>query len=202
MRRCASAFAGDIPKSKFAMAILATWKAIFVESTNWETPCARGGWGFVPFTPAELDQAVAQLKRVLKPEMIYLATVGQRLVGYLLSMSDLNDALRMALGPWDWIRLPQVFWGLRRTRRIRIFGLGVDEAYRPSGLAGLMIKRLFDQHGERFRGWELGWIDSGNIKSIRATQRFIPVEEYKRYYLYQRSIEPVRSARRPDQEGV
>jgi hypothetical protein len=148
------------------------------------------GWGFVPFTPAELEHVVRQLKRILHPEYMYLATIGGRLVGYLLTMPDLNDALRRAYGPWDWLRLPQVLWWLRRTVRLRIFGLGVEASIRHTGLAGLLIKRLFDDHQERFRGWELGWVDSENVKSIRAIQRFIPVRPYKKYELYQRAIQP------------
>jgi hypothetical protein len=147
------------------------------------------GWGFVPFTAEELDFAVRQLQRVLRPEMVYVATHGDRLIGYLMAMPDLNDALRHAYGPWDWLRLPQVALGLRRTSRLRMFGVGIEPAYRHTGLLALLIMRLFREQGGRHRGWEFSWIDSTNARSIAAVCRFIPLAVSKRYHLYQRPIE-------------
>jgi hypothetical protein len=145
----------------------------------------REGWGFVPFTPAELDHVAGQLKRVLRPDMVYKAVLGDQLVGYLMAMPDLNDALRHAHGPWDWIRLPQVAWGLGRTRRLRMFGVGVDPAFRHTGLLALMIMRLYNDQGEKYRSWEFSWIDSVNTKSIAAVCRFVPLTVSKRYHLYE-----------------
>jgi GNAT superfamily N-acetyltransferase len=147
------------------------------------------GWGFVPFTPAELDHVVAQLKRILQPELNYIAEIHGEPVGYLMSMPDLNWALQRSFGRWDWVRLPQVLYWLRRARRLRIFGLGILPKYRHSGLAGLLIKRLFDDCGAKYRAWELSWIDSENVRSIRSVQGFIPIEVYKKYHLYQRRID-------------
>jgi hypothetical protein len=148
----------------------------------------RVGWGFVPFTPAELEYAVAQLQRVLNPDFVYLAEVGDRLIGYLMMLPDVNWALQRTIGKWDWIRLPQLLFWLPRIRRVRIFGVGVLPEYRHSGLAGLLIKRLYDDWGEKYRAWEFSWVDSKNFRSIRSIQGFVPLESYKTYHLYERTI--------------
>jgi GNAT superfamily N-acetyltransferase len=147
-------------------------------------------WGFVPFTPAELDNTVAQLKRVLNPKITFLAEIGERLVGYIMAMPDLNWALQKTIGPWDWLRMPQLLYWLRRCERLRIFGLGVTPELRHSGLAGLLIKRLFDDWSVRYPVWELSWVDSENIRSLRAIRGFVPEEPYKKYHLYERPILP------------
>lgn len=146
------------------------------------------GWGFVPFTPSELNQAVKQLKRILRPEMNYVAEVDDRIIGYIMAMPDLNWALQKSFGRWDWIRMLQVPALLNRTDRCRIFGFGVAPKYRHSGLAGLLVKRLFDDWGEQYRAWELSWVDSENLRSVRSVQGFIPVEVYKEYHVYERPI--------------
>ena len=147
------------------------------------------GWGFVPFTPEELDNMVVQLKRILKPDHAFLAEVDGRLVGYLMALPDLNWALQRSRGPWDWLRMPQLLYWLRRTKRFRVIGLGVMPEYRHSGLAGLLIKKVYDDLGsKKYDAWELSWVDSENIRSIRSIQGFVPVEPYKKYHLYQRPI--------------
>ncbi len=146
------------------------------------------GWGFVPFTPAELDHVVAQLKRILRPEMTFLAEIDNQIIGYVMAMPDLNWVLQKTIGRWDWLRMPQVPYLLSQSPRLRIFGLGVIPKYRHSGLAGLLIKRMYDDWGEKYRAWELSWVDTENIRSIRSIQGFIPVEIYKKYHLYQRPL--------------
>ncbi len=162
----------------------------------------RVNWGFVPFTPAELDHVVHQLQRVLRPDQVYLAHVGEQLVGYLMAMPDLNDALRHAYGPWDWVRLPQVAWGLRRTRRLRIFGLGIEPAYRHTGLLAMLIMRMFRDQGAPYHAWEFSWIDSVNQRSIAAVSRFVPLAISKRYHLYHRAIPPTTSLLAADAAAV
>ncbi|MEM9412468.1 MAG: hypothetical protein AAGA30_15245, partial [Planctomycetota bacterium] len=44
------------------------------------------GWGFVPLTDAELDFMIAQLKRVIVPEMLLVAYWEDRLVGYCINI--------------------------------------------------------------------------------------------------------------------
>ena len=146
------------------------------------------GWGFVPFTPAEFDHVVAQLKRILQPEMTFLAEIDQQIIGYVMAMPDLNWALQQTIGRWDWLRMPQLPYWLHRAPRLRIFGLGVLPKYRHSGLAGLLIKRIYDDWGEKYPAWELSWVDTENIRSIRSIQGFIPVEIYKKYHLYERPV--------------
>jgi hypothetical protein len=146
------------------------------------------GWGYVPFTEAELDFNLRKLRRILRPGMIYIAEVDQQVAGYAMMIPDLNWALHRTVGRADWLRMIQLPMLISRTRRTRIMGLGVAPQYRSTGLAGLLIRRMFQDWGEHFRGWELSWIDSENVQSVRATTGFLPVKEYKKYHLYQRSI--------------
>lgn len=146
------------------------------------------GWGYVPFTAAELDFNLRKMRRILRPEMSYLAEVDGQVAGYIILIPDLNWALQRTVGRADWLRMIQLPRLISRAPRTRIMGLGVAPQFRSTGLAGLLIHRAFQDWGQRFRGWELSWIDSENVKSVRAATGFLPVEEYKKYHLYERPI--------------
>ena len=148
-----------------------------------------GGWGFVPLTEAELQFMIKQLKKVLDPETLLTAYWGDKLVGYCINVPDVNWALKKSVGSFDWIRLPQFLYWLRRTKRTRVIALGADANFRQRGV-GILLSTEMRYRGLRshFRQWEFSWIDTKNEASIRATGRTMPLDHYKTYRLYQRPI--------------
>lgn len=150
----------------------------------------RDVWGFVPLTEAEMGYMVKQVRRVLDPDLFAFVRRGDELVGYLTMVPDVNWALQRSLGPWDWLRIPQVLYWLRRTPRARVFAVGAHEKYRHGGIAVLLMKKLFDQAASRYRQFEISWIVEDNARSFRSLARMLPVTLYKTYRLYDRSMEP------------
>ncbi len=148
------------------------------------------GWGFVPLTDAELTFMIAQLRRVLNPEKVLVAYWEDELVGYCVNVPDINWALRKAKGKYDWIRLPQFLYWLKKTDRTRVVAIGADKRYRRKGVGILMSTEMrvrgFDD--PQFRQWEFSWVDSENVNSIRNIQRTMPVEQYKTLRLYEKRI--------------
>lgn len=147
-------------------------------------------WGFVPLTAAELDYMVRQVRRVLDPDLFAFVRREGELVGYLTMLPDVNWALQRSVGRWDWLRIPQLLFWLRRTRRARVFAVGAHEKYRHGGIAVLLMKKLFDQSASRYQEFEISWIVEDNARSFRSLQRMLPVTLYKTYCLYDRSMEP------------
>jgi hypothetical protein len=74
-----------------------------------------GGWGFVPLTDAELDFMINNLRRVIRYDMIHVAYWDDKLVGYIISIPDVNWALQHTIGSWDWLRMIQMPRLIRRT---------------------------------------------------------------------------------------
>ena len=147
-----------------------------------------GGWGFVPLTDAELEFMIKQLRRVLDPHTMLTAYWDDKLVGYCVSVPDINWALRKSKGKHDWMRLPQFFYWLKKTKRSRVIALGADPEYRHRGV-GILLSTEMRYRGlrsQRFRQWEFSWIDTKNEASIRTTARTMTLEHYKTYRLYQK----------------
>jgi len=144
-------------------------------------------WGYVPFTESELKFMVKSLRPVVRFDMIHVAYWEDELVGYIVNIPDVNWALRKTIGKWDWIRLPQLLFWLKRTPRTRVFLLGVKKEYRNRGVSTSLIKRLVDKRAE-YDEWEFSWVDEDNLRSMRAIARASKVEKFKTFRIYDRPM--------------
>ena len=145
------------------------------------------GWGFVPLTEAELAFMISNLRRVIRYDMIHLAYWEGQLVGYIVSIPDVNWALKRAKGPFEWIRMLRMPGLMRKTPHSRVIALGVDNNFRNKGIASLLIHQLVKNY-DAFDQWEFSWVDEENLPSIRIIARTIPLARSKTYELYQKSI--------------
>ena len=155
----------------------------FREINELSNEVRKDDWGFVPFTDSELQFMVKSLRQVVRFDMIHVAYWDDQLVGYIVNIPDVNWALRKTIGKWDWIRLPQLWFWLKRTPRTRVFLLGVKKEYRNRGVSTSLIKRLVDRHLE-YAEWEFSWVEEDNLRSMRAIARAAKVEKFKTCLLY------------------
>jgi GNAT superfamily N-acetyltransferase len=145
------------------------------------------GWGFVPLTKAELAFMVKNLRRVIQYDKIHVAYWDGELVGYIVTIPDVNWALKRAKGRWDWLRMLQMPRLLKRTPKSRVIALGVDENYRNKGVAMLLILQLVEMY-DAFEEWEFSWVLESNLRSIRAIGRTIPLVKTKTYELFEKTV--------------
>jgi GNAT superfamily N-acetyltransferase len=130
---------------------------------------------------------IKNLRRVIRFEFIHTAYWDDQLVGYIVSIPDVNWALKRAKGKWDWLRMLQMPALIKKAKRSRVIALGVDENFRSKGIAMLLIQKLIEKHDE-FEEWEFSWVDEANLKSIRAIDGAIPLVKNKVYRLYEKQI--------------
>ena len=145
------------------------------------------GWGFVPLTESELGFMIKNLRRVIRFDFIHTAYWEEKLVGYIVTIPDVNWALKRTFGKWDWLRMIQMPRLMKQAKRARVIALGVDEDYRTKGIAMLLIQKLIETH-EAYDEWEFSWVDEDNMKSIRAIDGAIPLVKNKTYRLYEKGI--------------
>lgn len=67
--------------------------------------------GFVPMTERESAHMAAQLKPILRPELLVFAEVGGQAIGFALGLPDANQALRVAAGRTN----PYSLWKMARA---------------------------------------------------------------------------------------
>jgi len=145
----------------------------------------EANWGFVPMTGEEFRFAAADLRGILKPEMVLVAEREGRVVGFFLALPDMNQVLRhlggslFPFGWWKALRLsPKVDY-------LRVLALGVLPEERHHGLdAGLYLEAMDRCHRLGYRGAECSWVLARN-REMNAGLEALGGRAYRRYRLFE-----------------
>ena len=145
-------------------------------------------WGFVPPTDAEVEFHAGLLKQVLDEDWGYIAEKDGETVGVAFTLPDINQALAGMGGrllPFGWLKFLRA---RRRIDRVRVFALGVKNAYRHSGVAaGLYLKHLEAASPEGIPAGEMGWILETN-KAMNRAMEGMGGTVVKRYRVYEKAL--------------
>ncbi|SOB86904.1 hypothetical protein SAMN06297144_2015 [Sphingomonas guangdongensis] len=136
-------------------------------------------WGFVPLTPPEIKDVGVKLKPIVFNDLIRIAELDGRPVAFMITLPDLNEAIKPLNGSllpfgWAklllWLRAPKV-----RTMRVPLMGVikELQASRMASQLAFMMIEYIRRASVHRYgatRG-EIGWIldDNQGMRSIADT---------------------------------
>lgn len=145
-------------------------------------------WGFVPMTNAEIDHLAAQLKPVVIPELIPMAEREGKLVGFGITLPDLNEALKLHRG--SILGALRGLWMIRRKqiRRARIPLLGILPEVRGKGVDAMLYDWIWSKSGARNIFWgEAGWILEDN-QAMNAGLEKMTFKVYKTYRLYDKPL--------------
>lgn len=136
-------------------------------------------WGFVPLTPPEIKDVGVKLKPIVFNDLIRIAELDGKPVAFMITLPDLNEAIKPLKGsllPFGWAKL--LLWLRRpkvRTMRVPLMGVvkELQSSRMASQLAFMMIeyiRRASVQHYGATRG-EIGWIldDNQGMRSIAET---------------------------------
>lgn len=140
---------------------------------------------YYPPTDEELDLIADTLLMVAHPRLVKLVMKGDEIVGFLLGIPDVSEALQKARGrlwPTGWYHL---ILGRRRTRWVNINGLGMLPEYRGlGGTALLYIELAKSIHEFGFQHVDLVQMEEGNLKSMAELDGLGDVHWYKRHRSY------------------
>lgn len=150
-------------------------------------------WGFVKMTDAEFNYLAKHLKMIAMPDLLLLAELEGRPIGFSMTLPDLNEALRPLDGrlfrwgmPLGLVRLGR---GRRQIRTARLLVLGVIDGFRRRGIAEMLILRTLDygKNQAHFTGAELSWTLEDN-HLINRTIAAVGGKRYKTYRIYERAV--------------
>jgi hypothetical protein len=150
-----------------------------------------GNWGFVPLTDDEIAFAGKKLKPIVFENLIMVAEVEGEPVAFMITLPDLNEALKPLGGsllPFGWAKL---LWWLHkpRVRTMRVPLMGVVKRLQATRLASQLafmmieyIRREAVAHYGASRG-EIGWIldDNQGMRAIAETIESVINREYAIY---------------------
>jgi GNAT superfamily N-acetyltransferase len=145
-------------------------------------------WGFVPWTEAELEHTAKDLKKVVEPDMVLLAFVDGEVAGFILSLPDLNIALRHIRGRLFPFGLFKVLWHARKIDMVRTLAMGVRKKFQGLGLDALFYYESWvrgKKHG--FNRGEMSWILEDNY-AMRNPMENWGARIYKTYRMYGKEL--------------
>lgn len=150
----------------------------------------RNNWGYVPVTASEMRETAHELKSVVDPEIILLATVDGEPAGASLAIPDVNRGLAAAGGrllPLGFVRFLRA---MRSVDTIRVIGIAALPQYRHVGIAGLlMLETICRGLPKGYIRAEASWVLEDNVMSNRTIQSGLEPRLYKTYRLYEKTIE-------------
>jgi GNAT superfamily N-acetyltransferase len=142
-------------------------------------------WGFVPMSREEFLLMGKEMKQILKPELVLIGEVGDRVVGFALALPDINQALKPAGGRLFPTGLLKILYYQRLIKNLRVLTLGVVEEYRASGLAAGFYATLV-RNGRKlgYGDCEMSWILEDNVLMNRSLEA-MGAKRYKTYRIYE-----------------
>ncbi|MEJ7925954.1 N-acetyltransferase [Sphingobium sp. AN641] len=152
-------------------------------------------WGFIPITDAEIAFTGKKLKPIVYEDLIRIAEVDGEPVAFMLTLPDLNEALKPLNGsllPLGWARL---LWWLRKpqVRTMRVPLMGVRQSLQSSRLASqlaFMMIELIRREAVSVYGasrGEIGWVLDDN-QGMNAIALAIDSRINKVYQLYEKVL--------------
>ncbi len=152
-------------------------------------------WGFVPITDSEVAFTGKKLKPIVFGDLIRIAELDGEPVAFMMTLPDLNEALKPLNGnlfPFGWIKL---LWWLRkpkcRTMRVPLMGVvqKLQSSRMASQLAFMMIEYIRRDSVAKYgstRG-EIGWVLDDN-QGMNAIADAIESTINKSYVIYRKGL--------------
>jgi hypothetical protein len=142
-------------------------------------------WGEVPMTEEEFSYVAKDLKAIVNPNIVIIAEVKGKPVGFAMSLPDLNMVLKENKNGYLLPGIIRLLLFKKRINFMRIVILGVIPEYLNTGIGGL----LFFETGRRgvengyFHG-EASWVIEDNVMMNRGAE-LMNADKYKTYRIYQ-----------------
>lgn len=151
-------------------------------------------WGFVPLTPKELDMLVSSLGMFFEPKLACFAEINGDPAGFMLTIPDLNQALKLAYprpgvpelvslarALWHWKLRPVIDW-------VRVPLMGVKEQYRNKGVELAMFRHILKALlPSRYSYMDCGWILESNHDMLGVLEG-VGAPRYKTYRFYEKEL--------------
>lgn len=145
-------------------------------------------WGFVPMTPEEFRYMAAEMRPILDPDLLLVAEVNGRPVGFVLELPDFNEALIAARGSLFPFGLLKLLWRSRSIRYVRVITLGVVPEYRSRGLDAVLYTEIWRRGTAKgYHEGELSWILEDNVMMNRGAVE-LGGRVYRKYRVYEMGL--------------
>lgn len=154
-------------------------------------------WGFVPFTEAEMAHMAKEMKPLIIPRATLIAEVGDRPVGFVIAVPDINVAFKKINGRLFSFGLPigliKLLYYKFKIRTGRLVALGVVEKFRRAGVAEMLVLQVMDEAFKRGFTGELSMTLEDNVMVNRFIEG-LGAKRYKTFRIYSKKLDPAPAA--------
>ena len=148
----------------------------------------RDNWGFVPWTPGEMEHMIGIFKLICIPELVLLAFVKDEAVGFSMAIPDINQALIRMNGRLFPIGFIKFLYLKKRVDRLRVAVLGVKQKQQGLGIDALFFVHTYNNGiACGMREGEFSWILEENL-DVRKLLENWGAERYRTYRLYSKTL--------------
>lgn len=152
-------------------------------------------WKYIPFTEAELDQAVKDLKMIIREDFTYIAEVDGVPQAMMVTLPNINEIISDLDGKLFPFGALKLLWRLKikpSFKTVRVPLMGVRTEYQNSRLSGIMSFGLFEacrQSAVKIgcENAELSWVLEDNTRLSKLLES-VGCVKYKTYRIYQKDL--------------
>lgn len=145
-------------------------------------------WGAVKMTEEEFGVLAKSLKSIVVPELVLIAELNSKPIGFALSLPDINLVLKYNRRGWLIPGIIRLLKNKKKINGIRIIALGVLKEYQKTGVAGLLFYETALRAMKAGYYWgEAGWVLEDNLMMNRSAEMMMAIR-YKTYRIYQQNL--------------
>ncbi len=148
------------------------------------------GFGFAPLSDAEFMLIANRLRPLLmlRPELSLIAEVDGEMVGFCLTVPDIQPAQKEAGGKLFPFGLAKLIWKTRSINRLRGLLFGIKDGWRRRGIDALLAHETFKNALKLgYQGGELGWAMEDDALVNRMLQT-TGGKHVKTFRVYERTL--------------
>jgi len=148
-------------------------------------------WGFVPMTEEEFLHTADDFKKLIDPDLVFIAFVDDEPAGFILGLPDYNPIFKKMNGrlfPTGIFKFLYYTKVNKIMHRLRVLTMGVVHKYQKLGLDAIFFVDIYNA-GRRngYHCAELSWILEDNIMMVKAAEN-MGAKPYKKYRIYEKPL--------------
>lgn len=148
-------------------------------------------WGFAPMSPDEFRHIAKDMKQIVDPNVVFIAEIDNRPVGFCLALPDFNQVLKYTNGRLFPTGLIKLLWHTKVKNKIdslRVITMGVAPEFQKRGIETLLYLEIIEKGPTLGYRWaEMSWILENNISMVKACEA-LGSDLYKRYRMYSMKV--------------
>ncbi|MEE9553886.1 MAG: N-acetyltransferase [candidate division Zixibacteria bacterium] len=148
-------------------------------------------WGFIPMTPDEFTYIADDFKKLVDPDLIFLAFIDGQPAGFSLAMPDYNPIFKKMNGKLFPLGLLKFLYHTKIKKSItglRLITMGVVHKYQKTGLDMIFFLNTYNEGVRKGYRWaEISWVLERNTLMNKSAV-LMGARPYKKYRIYEKSI--------------